>query len=114
MDRTRRKELLAAYRDHHPEMGVISFRCNATDEVFFATAADIPAKFNRLRFQLSAGKCPETRLQELWTQLGEAAFTLQVEQRLTYEDPKEPHTEELEPLYELCLLAHPEAKRIGA
>ena len=53
MHSERRKELLEAWKDRHPEMGVISFRCNPTDEIFFTTATDIPAKFNRIRFQLS-------------------------------------------------------------
>ena len=34
MDLKRKKELLEAYRDRHPEMGVISFRCIETDETF--------------------------------------------------------------------------------
>lgn len=112
MDIKRKKELLAAYHDRHPEMGVISFRCSATEETFLAAAADIPARFNRVRFQLSAGNCPNKRLQELWTQYGEDAFELQVIKRLEYDDPNENHEEELETLYELCLLENPKAERI--
>lgn len=112
MDVTRKKELLSAYRDRCPEMGVIAFRCGAVDETFFMIAADIPAKFNRIRFQLSCGNCPNKRLQELWTQYGGDAFELQVVKRLKYDDPKKDHTEELETLCELCLLENPNAKRI--
>ena len=74
MDIKKKRELLEAWENRHPEMGVISFRCSATDETFLATATDIPAKFNRIRFQLSAGNCPNKRLQELWEQYGEDAF----------------------------------------
>ncbi|MDE6880304.1 MAG: GIY-YIG nuclease family protein [Oscillospiraceae bacterium] len=112
MDIKRKKELLGTYHDRHPEMGVISFRCSATDETFFMPAVDIPAKFNRLRFQLSVGNCPNKRLQELWTQYGEDGFALQTVKRLKYEDPKEDHTEELETLCELYLLENPKAERI--
>lgn len=112
MDIKRKKELLAAYNDRRPEMGIISFRCSATDEIFLTAAMDIPAKFNRIRFQLSAGNCPNKRLQELWIQYGEDAFEFQVVKRLEYDDPKENHEEELDTLCELCLLESPGARRI--
>ena len=64
-----------------------------------------------IRFQLSAGNCPNKRLQELWEQYGEDAFELQVVKRLEYDDPKENHQEELETLCELCLLENPNARR---
>ena len=112
MDTKKRKELLAAYKERHPEMGVIGFQCRATGEMFLTTAADTAAKFNRVRFQLSTGKHPNKRLQELWTQHGESGFELQAVKCLEYEDTAEDHTEELETLYELCLLENPQAKRI--
>lgn len=92
-------------------MGVIAFRCDAADETFLTIATDIPAKFNRIRFQLSAGICPNKRLQDIWGQYGEAAFEFQVVKYLKYDDPKEDHTEDLETLCELCLLENPNARR---
>lgn len=112
MDSRRRKELLAEYKDRHPEMGVISFQCRTTGEVFLTIAPDTTAKFNRIRFQLSAGQCPNKQLQALWTQYGEKDFELRVVKRLEYENPAEDHTEELETLCELCLIENPLAKRL--
>ena len=112
MDTKKKKEILMAYKERHPEMGVISFRCSATDEEFLTTATDIPAKFRRIQFQLSAGNCPNKRLQKLWSEYGENAFTLQVVKSLEYDDPQEDHTEELATLYELYLLENPQATRI--
>lgn len=112
MDTSRRKELLGAYKNRRPEMGVISFQCVPTGETFLTPAPDITARFNRLRFQLSAGNCPYKRLQELWTQYGESAFELQVIKHLEYDDPAEDHTEELETLCELCLLENPQAEKL--
>ena len=112
MDSKRRKELLAAYKDRHPEMGVISFRCRTTGETFLMVASDTAARLNRVRFQLSAGRCPNKQLQALWTQYGENDFELRVVKRLEYDDPAEDHTEELETLRELCLLENPLAKRL--
>lgn len=112
MDSKRKKELLAAYHDRRPEMGVISFRCSETDETFLTVATDIPAKFNRILFQLSAGNCPNRRLQELWTRYGEAAFERQVVKRLEGEDSSEDYNEKLEMLYEEYILENPKAARI--
>ena len=108
----RKKELLNAYNDRRPEMGGISFHCRPAGEIFLMPAADIPAKFNRIRFQLSAGSCPNKRLQALWTQYGQDAFVLQTAACLEYDDPKEDHTQELETLCELCLLETPGARRL--
>lgn len=112
MDIKRRKELLSAYKNRHPEMGVISFQCCTTGEAFLTIAADTTARLNRVRFQLSAGQCSNKRLQELWTQYGEEDFEFGVAKTLEYDDPMEDHTEELETLYELCLLENPQAQGI--
>ena len=112
MNTKRKQELLGAWKNRRPEMGVISFQCKVTGETFLTTATDIPAKFNRVRFQLSAGNCPNKRLQELWAQHGENAFDLQVVKHLEYDDPNEDHQEELDILCELCLLENPKARRI--
>lgn len=112
MDIKRRKELTEAYKNRRLDMGVIAFRCTATDEIFLTSATETSAKSNRLRFQLSAGSCPNRRLQALWTQYGEGAFELSVVKRLEYEDPQEDHSEELETLLALCLLENPQAEKI--
>ena len=112
MDTKRRKELLTAYKDRRPEMGVISFRCRTAGEVFLTPASDTAAKFNRIRFQLSAGQCPNKRLQSLWSQHGEDDFELRVVQSLEYDDPAEDHADELETLCQICLAENPQAKRL--
>ena len=112
VDIKRRKELLSAYKNRHPEMGVISFQCRTTGEAFLTIASDTTARLNRVCFQLSAGQCPNKRLQELWTRYGEDDFEFGVVKTLEYDDPMEDHTEELETLCELCLIENPQAQRI--
>lgn len=107
-----RKQMQAAYKERRPEMGVLFFRHTATGETFLMAATDIPAKFNRLRFQLADGLCPNKRLQELWTQHGETAFETGTAKSLKYDDPTADHTEDLELLLELCLLDDPQAQRL--
>ena len=93
-------------------MGVISFQCRTTGEAFLTIASDTTARLNRVCFQLSAGQCPNKRLQELWTRYGEDDFEFGVVKTLEYDDPMEDHTEELETLCELCLIENPQAQRI--
>lgn len=112
MDVNRKKTLLAACKDRKPEMGVIAVRCTETDETFLTSATDTTAYCNRIRFQLSAGNCPNQRLQQLWRQYGQAAFSFEVVKRLKYDDPQADHTDELADLYESCLLENPTARRL--
>jgi hypothetical protein len=112
MDMKHKKELLEEYKIRCPEMGVISFRCNATGEEFLGISKDTKADFNGNSFKLSSGGHPNKRLQELWTQYGESGFELSVSKVLKYEDPKEDHTAELEVLREQCLVSNPQARKI--
>ena len=112
MTTEKRKQLKDAYRDRHPEMGVLFFRCTPTSETFLMSATDIPAKFNHLRFQLADGLCPNKCLQELWKEYGEAAFETGTVKTLKYDDPNADHTEDLELLLELCLLDDPSSQRL--
>ena len=113
MDTKRRKELLEAYRQRRPEMGVISLRCKATGESFLGTAADTKAAFNSIRMKLDSGFHPNRRLLELWRRYGgEEGFQCSVLRVLEYDDPAEDHSARLEALREECLAADPQAAKI--
>lgn len=112
MDIKRKKELLEIYRNRHPEMGVISYRCKETGEVFLGISSDTKADFNSTNMKLSANLHPNKRLQELWNKHGMEGFELSVVKVLEYDDPNEDHTEKLESLREQCLAADPNARRI--
>lgn len=112
MDRKRKKQLLEAYANRRPEMGIISFRSAVTGETFLGISKDTRADFNSNRCKLSANRHPNKRLQELWNQHGEHNFELSVIQVLKYEDPRADHTEELEKLLIRCLESNSDARRI--
>ena len=112
MDMKRKKELLEAYKNRRPEMGVISYRCKETGEIFLGISKDIKADFNSTNTKLSTSWHPNKRLQELWNQYGKDGFELSVVKVLKYDNPNEDHTEELEGLREQCLAADPNARRI--
>lgn len=112
MDTKRKKELLEAYKNRHPEMGVISYCCKITGEVFLGISTDTKASFNSNNMKLSANWHPNKRLQELWNLYGSEGFELSVIKVLKYDNPHEDHTTELESLREQCLTANPNARRI--
>ena len=112
MDLKRKKELRAAYQARKPEMGVICFRWAATGEAFLGTSQDIPKDYNSNHFKLSMGGHPNRRMQALWNQFGPDAMDFSVLEPLSYEDPQEDHTEELELLREIWLEKDPQAKKI--
>ena len=112
MDIKRKKQLLEEYKNRRPEMGVISFRCMATNESFLGISKDTKADFNSTSTKLAANYHPNKRLQELWNQYGMENFELSVMKALKYENPTDDHTAELEALREQCLAQDKQARRI--
>jgi len=112
VDTQRKKELIAEYKNRKPEMGVISFRCQATDESFLGISKDTKADFNSNSAKLGANCHPNKRLQELWNEYGRNGFELGVVKSLEYEDPNENYTAKLEKLREECLSQDKLAKKI--
>ena len=52
MDINRKKELMEAYKNRRPEMGVVSVRCLATGESFLGTSSDTRATMNGIQAKL--------------------------------------------------------------
>ena len=112
MDREQKKALTEAWKNRHPEMGVISLKCTKTGETFLGIAKDTRAALNSARAKLNGGIHPNKHLLELWKQYGEAGFALSVAAVLDYEDPNEDHSDELETLRELCLAENEQAVKL--
>ncbi|MGI5902059.1 MAG: GIY-YIG nuclease family protein [Desulfitobacteriia bacterium] len=113
MDKKRKKELLEIYKNRRPEMGVISYRCRVTGEVFLGISKDTKSDFNSINMKLEANWHPNKQLQELWNKYGPEGFELSVVKVLEYDDPHEDHTAKLESLREQCFAADPNARKNG-
>ncbi|MDF2892391.1 MAG: nuclease family protein [Clostridia bacterium] len=112
MDIKRKKELLEAYKNRRPEMGVISYRCKETDEVFLGISKDTKADFNSINVRLETNWHNNKQLQELWNKYGLEGFELSVIKVLKYDDPMEDQTDKLESLRGQCFAVNPNARRI--
>ncbi len=93
-------------------MGIISFRCTETGDVFLDISRDTRASFNSTKMKLSANIHPNTQLQQLWKEYGPEGFELSVVEVLDYKDPNEDHTAKLEALLNKHLAANPRAQRV--
>ena len=59
-------------------MGVFQIRNLLNDKIFIASSMDLPAFFNRVRFQLNANSHPGRSLQKDWQEYGEENFAFEV------------------------------------
>ncbi len=103
MDMDRKRALQDAYRNRHPEMGVCSYRCQATGESFLEASRDTRASFNKIGFELSMGSLRNRHLQKLWNQYGADGFEQSVLGALDYKNIEDVSASELEELLEQCL-----------
>lgn len=88
-----KKAAIREYKMTHRPMGVYLIRNLVNNKVFVGSSVDLPAIFNRTRFQLAAGAHPNKPLEADWKLLGGAKFEFEVLEELvpknepTY-DPK--------------------------
>lgn len=112
MDKLKRKELISEWKERHPEMGVVSVKCIATDEEFYDVSKDIRTWFNRHRFELNDNQHKNKRLQELWNLYGENSFELTTVMKLKYDQPDDVKSDDLKELLALCMQENPAAKKL--
>ncbi len=76
----RKRELLRHYKDNPPDEGVYAIRCTASGHasVQVHASTNVAGAINRARFQLRMRSHTDKRLQQLWLQHGEHAFSFEV------------------------------------
>lgn len=75
---SRRKELLAQYKQHKPLMGVLSVLGPLERQFYLAASGRVEALVNRTRFQLEMGSHPVAALQKAWNESGGQGFQIAV------------------------------------
>ena len=75
MNRDRKRELAAAYRERKARPGVYAVRCTASGEAWVGGSRDLAdGRKNGLWFSLRLGSHPNRALLAAWKAHGEAAF----------------------------------------
>jgi len=97
------KQLTTEYKQLKFPMGVFVIRNTANGKVFLDSGLNMPALWNRHRFQLDLGNHPNSDLQADWKQWGESAFRFEVVSELKpREEAGVDYRAELKTLEELC------------
>ena len=99
-----RKELVNAYKQSIPTMGVYQIKNLTNSKIILGSAKDLKGIINRYRFQLKNGMHPNKQLQKDFSETGEGNFTFEILDYLTpKENIKDDYTKELRRLEEMWL-----------
>jgi hypothetical protein len=86
MDKAARRAAVAAYKERAPVAGVYVVRCATTGEAWVGATANLDTLKAQPFFSLRMGTHPNRSLQAAWNGHGEAAFALEVVERLAEDD----------------------------
>lgn len=82
------KELNSIYKDMKFRIGVFQIRNTITNKIFVGSSTDLDATWNRYKFELNMGSHPNQKLQQDWSDLGEANFSYEVLMEIKQDDTK--------------------------
>ncbi len=78
MDKSRRKELLAEYKNIKTYMGVFQIKNNTNNKIYIGTCPNLKNRWLTQKIQLEAGRHINAGLQKDWNQCSANAFTYEV------------------------------------
>lgn len=93
-----RKEIKIEYKEQKFELGVFEIRNKIENKIFIDSSNNIPAKFNRHKFQLNAGLHPNKEMQEDWNKYGEINFEFNVIEEIEQKDEIRDYSKKLKEL----------------
>jgi len=93
----RKKELKELYKNTRTEMGVFIIKSSTVRKCLVESTGDLKSAINSARFQLDFGCYPNRQLQESWRRDGASAYTIEVFEKLAYDEDgsKTDYSEEL-------------------
>ncbi|HHU70721.1 MAG TPA: GIY-YIG nuclease family protein [Clostridiales bacterium] len=93
----RRKELKDAYKTMKADMGVFIIKSNLREISYIEGTMDLKSTINSTKFKLGMGMHPNKELQKQWKEYGEASFTIEILEKLKYDEDetKVDYSEEL-------------------
>jgi hypothetical protein len=93
-----RKEIKIEYKEQKFEIGVFEIRNKINNRFYIDSGNNIPAKFNRHKFQLNAGLHPNKELQTGWNKYGEINFEFIVIEEIEQKDEIKDYSKKLKEL----------------
>lgn len=106
-----RKEIKIEYKEQKFELGVFEIRNKIENKIFIDSSNNIPAKFNRHKFQLNAGLHPNKEMQADWNKYGEINFEFNLIEEIEQKDEIRDYSKKLKEL-EKKYLTEAESKAI--
>ena len=108
---SQRRELLRAYKQAGPRMGLYRIRNLAEGRFLLGASLNVDGALSRAMFELKLGTCRPAALQADWQRLGAAQFALELVD--TVRRRSEPGIDYREELADLCQLWREEFCRQG-
>lgn len=93
-----RKEIKIEFKEQKFELGVFEIRNKIDNKIFIDSGNNIPAKFNRHKFQLNAGLHPNKEMQTDWNKYGEINFEFNVIEEIEQKDEIKDYSKKLKEL----------------
>ncbi len=93
-----RKEIKIEYKEQKFELGVFEIRNKIENKIFIDSSNNIPAKFNRHKFQLNAGLHPNKEMQADWNKYGEINFEFNLIEEIEQKDEIRNYSKKLKEL----------------
>jgi hypothetical protein len=85
VDKARRKEIARDFKERVPRQGIFAVR--GAGRTWVSASRRLDTQQTSLWFQLRLGGLPNAELQAAWKAAGEAAFTFEVLEEVTDENP---------------------------
>lgn len=85
MDKSRKKELIAQYKQAKPPMGVFIIRSKTDNKCYIEAVQDLRGRINGTKARLATGNHPYKELQKEWNDLGEDNFSFEILEQLEYD-----------------------------
>ena len=85
MEKAKRKDLVREYRERKVRAGVFAVR--AGNAVWAGSSRNLDAEKNRVFFMLKNGGYPNAAMREVWSKLGEQAFSFEVLEEVKDDNP---------------------------
>lgn len=98
MDKAKRKELVAKYKEMKPDMGVYIVYSKVDSKYYIQATDDLKGTLNSTKFKLKfGGNHPCRELQKAWEKYGEENFEIEILEKLPYDkdETKQDYSDDL-------------------